>query len=178
MTEIDRVLAFAQDFVRREHEAETAFFHERDEEKLHALLAAFNREFFEPPMHGRAIRPPVDEAFFARAASTMAERQPRLLFRVDHWKKTPQGEIFAAYASSDRNGDTSLASRFFIHASGGGFRIFSQYDVCLDCDGTGEVEGRACPRCRSTGWEHNDGPQVGPLEEPDDTRVLKEWEPL
>lgn len=176
MTSMDQAVEFFESFARREHEAEIAFFGERDPERLREVLAAYNRDLFEPPMHGRAVRPPVDDGFFDRSEASIAQRQPRLILRVDRWSGAQAG-LFAAHTTSTMAGDTRLFSRYFARETPRGLRLVSRYDVCGECRGTGDLDGRVCPQCRGTGWEFFDGVEVGPLEAPAETRTLREGEP-
>jgi hypothetical protein len=171
MSSMDEAVEFFRRFAAREYEAEAAFFGERDEKRLQEVLAAYNRDVYEPPMHGRAVRPRVDEAFFARADQSIAQRQPRAILRVDRWPE-PGGDLFAAAVSSNLAGDTALFSRYFARQTPRGLRIVSRHDVCVECGGTGEVRGRVCAQCAGTGWEHFDGAKIEVLEVPAETRAF------
>jgi hypothetical protein len=176
MTTIDQAVEFFQGFARREYDAEVVFFRERDDAKVQEVLGAFNREFFDPPLHGRLMRPPMDDGFFERSDRSIAQRQPRPIFRVDRWRHPRHGELFAAHAGWNLAGVTRLASRFFAHDTPDGLRLISQYDLCRECRGTGDVDGRVCPECRGTGWEYFDGVEIEGLPEPEESRELGRWE--
>lgn len=175
---IDDATEFFRQFARREYESEASFFQERDSERVQAVLDALNRDFFELPLRGRVTRPPLDEAFFGRAEQALKQRQPRVIFRVERWRHPKHGDLFAAWTSSHLANDTSLAHRYFARGVQDGLRLISQYDVCSECEGTGEIRKRVCPECRGTGWNFFDGVEVGPLPEPDEVNELRGWDPL
>ena len=161
MATIDDALSFIRDFIAREYEVEEAIWREPDETRLSQRIAELNRDFHEPPMRSTLSRGPVDPAWLsANAEAQLAQRQARALFRVDRWEHPQMGELYTADVSSTLKGGNSLFSRYFIAPRDPGLRLVAVYHLCPECDGTGQLDGRVCPKCRGGGWVRRGGVEI------------------
>lgn len=76
-----------------------------------------------------------------------------------------------AYVSSTHARSKHLFSRYFLVELDQGLRMVSQYNLCGECDGTGNLDGGTCSRCGGEGWNQRGGIPIsdpGPVEEQQD----------
>lgn len=88
----------------------------------------------------------------------------RVLFAVR--PVTADGEdAWAFYTSDHMNLDVGRAMDVLlvVQRVGDGFRVQSQYEGCLACDGTGAVEGHSCEDCGGEGFTYWKGIDLGIL---------------
>lgn len=175
MAKMDEVVAFAHEFAKREHELEVAQWRERDEAAFQEQVAAVAGDLFDPGLGLRINRGALNDAYFAMGDEQVAQRKPRIVFRVDRWTHPELGELWGIYVSSTVKASQTLFSRYFVRDTGKGLRLVGQQNVCRDCMGTGEVDGRVCPNCRGTGWIHRGGEKIGDPGKLEESRVLHEW---
>lgn len=86
--------------------------------------------------------------------------QPRILFQVKQYNHPIYSKLYRAYMSSVWHGDTSYFTSFFVSFEGSKLKIVSQYNVCVDCNGSGTQGSKTCEECSGFGWNWRGGFQL------------------
>ncbi|MDQ2807417.1 MAG: hypothetical protein M3Z04_10985 [Chloroflexota bacterium] len=184
---MDQVVEFMRDFIKAEHATQLVLYTESDETVLLAKLDQL--EAFYAPGVEPSVKAPVarDAAYFEQAKKSLATVQPRVLFQIKHYKHPKMGDLYRCYLSENiRAGDkASYFANLYVADRKGQLQIVSQYLICLDCDGTGRIDGKRCPECKGKGWDYfygvriaNPGEliEVRKLHKPDNPQQLAEYE--
>ncbi len=171
---MDQVVEFMRDFIKAEHAAQMAQYTERDDAAFAAKLDAL-KAFYAPALEPD-VRPPAtrNAAYFKEAADTLDTIQPRVLFQIKHYKHPKLGDFYRTYVTDKiRAGKkaTYFANLYVIDKKGK-LQITAKYIICLDCEGTGKVDGKRCPECKGKGWEYFFGIKIPALGAPDEVRKL------
>lgn len=171
MADLNEVAELLRRWIDDEYAIETAIWTEREDSKLQAMIEQLNDRYYGRGLRTRLQRGSSDESHFARASDALQGLAPRSLFRVERRRGADGGPLFAAYVSTTRRGSKRLFARYFLLPLDEGLRLVSQYNLCGECGGTGEVGGRTCGECGGEGWNQRGGIPVtnpGPVEEQQD----------
>jgi hypothetical protein len=176
--DMDDVIAFAQEFIDREHDALQAELLEPD---LHALerkvLALENLASF--PGLASGIYRAVDDTLptLAQAKKQLqTQALPRRLLKVERYSHARYGSLYAAYLTSTFTPTPTLtpALRLLIaHLSEDGWQIIARESACFLCGGAGTFEGRTCSQCQGRGWGNTGGERIELKEAPIETRTFE-----
>lgn len=165
--------AFFRAYALAVHEEQEAYMTEPDNDayqaKVRALLAVH-----APGMHLNRIRPEFNDDFRTSQAKQREYLVARTIFQIKAYDDSQHGQLFTAYTGGN---DTRLRgnmrySELWVAAPiEGELKLLGRGHCCIDCDLTGEIEGRTCPSCKGYGWEYIGCPPQKPEGKP--TKVEK-----
>jgi hypothetical protein len=175
---MEDTIAFARDFIKKEHDALLAELLERDihvfEQKRMALenMASF-------PGFTSSIYRPIDETLPSpEQASRQLETQaaPRRLLKIERYDNPRYGDLYAATFTSTFGPQPPPrpALRLLIaHLPEAGWQIVAREGACFLCEGSGTFEGRICTQCGGVGWENTGGERLILQGKPVETRIFE-----
>jgi hypothetical protein len=175
-TEMDRVLAFLQEYIQQD--LSVAVANSMGDVAEHAVrMQALRMLFAEDAGPGLSptIATNLDEATRRTLQAQVAELRPRTIFKIQRWQHPAQGEIYQAYAGSTSPGKLmGYFQSLIIKQIRGALRIVGRYVVCRTCAATGSFQGQRCPDCGSLGWLHREGVNLTSFGTPVETLRLHE----
>ena len=175
---MDDVIAFAREFIDKEHDALQAELLEPD---LHALerkvLALENLASF--PGLASGIYRAIDDTLPTPAQAKkqlQTQALPRRLLKVERYSHARYGDLYAAYVTSTfAPAPTPTPALRLLIANLGedGWQIIAREAACFVCGGAGTHEGRTCPQCQGAGWGNTGGENIQLKGEPAETRTFE-----
>jgi hypothetical protein len=174
--EMERVLAFLQEYIQKDFSAAVA--NNMGDAAEHAVRMQALRMLFAEgagPGLSPTIATNLDEATRRTLQAQAAELRPRTIFKLQRWQHPEQGELYQAYVDSTSPGKlTGYFQSLIIKQVGGALRIVGRYVVCRTCAATGSFQGQRCPDCGSLGWLHREGAKLTSFGTPLETLRLHE----
>jgi len=174
--EMDRVLAFLQEYIQKDFSTAVAN-HMGDAEEHAVRMQALRMLFAEGAGPGLSptIATNLDEATRRTLQAQAAELRPRTIFKLQRWQHPEQREICQAYVGSTSPGKLmGYFQSLIVKQVGGALRIVGRYVVCRTCAATGSFQGQRCPDCGSLGWLYREGVRLTSFGTPLETFRLHE----
>lgn len=168
---MEAVLKFLREFAEAECRARRAMILERDDKKLLKLIRAWDA-MYSGLRSGLSRAEGLPSKFF-EAPSQIAEAEntkPRTVFAVARYTHG-KADLYRAWMGDTELGPRgeSLTQNLYVTEVEDELKVVSQYKRCSTCLGAMKLQnGKDCPDCRATGWEHMNGAEIeklGPVRE-------------
>ncbi|NTW49009.1 MAG: hypothetical protein HGB19_04605 [Chlorobiales bacterium] len=153
---MEEVVRFIQKFVVQEYEVMIQIRTESDTHLVTSNLNALN-QFFQGLNSGLNISP---SRTIEERDTVIGQLQPRILFQIKQYAHLSLGTIFRVYLSSPFRGDHNYFTNLYIANTENGLKIIARYNLCTDCNGTGNHDGVLCDECHGFGWNWRGGQQI------------------
>lgn len=174
---MEEVLKFLRDFADAESRAQRAMILERDNKKLKKLISAWDS--MHSGLRSGLSRPESLPSEFFEDPSQIEEAKntkPRTVFAVARYKQG-KTDLYRAWMGDTSLGPRgeSLAQNLYVEKVEDELKVVARYRRCSTCLGKLKLpNGKKCPECRATGWEHRSGAEITKLGAAKEVRRLAE----
>lgn len=174
---MEEALAFLRAAAEAECLARRATILERDDKKLVKLIREWDAMF--AGLRSGLSRPSGLPTKFFEAQSQLdkAKRtKPPTVFAVARYK-AGKSDLYRGWMgdSETRPRGEALLDSLFVRKVDGELKIVSHYTRCSTCLGAMKLDnGKKCPDCKATGWQHRAGAEFEKLGSPEEVRKLAE----
>jgi hypothetical protein len=157
-------IAFIRKFIKLDHLVRMAKWEEKDDDLFDHQLSQLNSMYHGDGNSDIYRVRPSDPGIFARAKEMINVLQEKKLFRVE---KYGSGEDqYKAYISSSFAGDNSIFTTLFFGMVDQEMKILGEFDLCMQCKGSGLIHGQQCATCGGEGWLSRAGMKFKKLDHP------------
>jgi hypothetical protein len=179
---MEEAIEFLRAAAEVECRARRAMILERDDRKLKELIREWDA--MSSGLRSGLSRGAGLPSRFFEAPSQLANARntkPRTVFAVARHEQG-KADLYRGWMGDTALGPRgdSLTQSLYVARVKGELKIVSRYDLCSTCGGAIRLEnGRGCPDCAATGWQHFGGAELANLGPPEEVHKLaKPSDPL